>query len=257
MMAEGQAAVVTGAGAGIGRAIALRLARDGMAVVVADVDGDRGLETVRRIKAEDGYAAFVQADVAAGADVRAMVRFAVEHFGGLDALVNNAGIAPEPYFPDAEPAHWARTLDVNLHGAMLAIQEALPVMRQRGGGAVVNISSMGGMHYRPYDAPEYAASKAGLAHLTAALGTLRDRMNVRVNCICPGWVGTEAVQRSLADMTPEERQQQPFPPPSVLIQPDEIAEIVLMFIRDETLAGRVIVWPDGEPWRFVPLDAGF
>jgi NAD(P)-dependent dehydrogenase (short-subunit alcohol dehydrogenase family) len=92
-------------------------------------------------------------------------------------------------------------------------------------------------------------------HLTAALGFLRERMNIRVNCICPGWVRTEAVQRSLAGMTAEEREQQPFPPPAVLIQPEEIAEIVVMFIRDEELAGRVIVWPDGEPWRFVAIDA--
>jgi NAD(P)-dependent dehydrogenase (short-subunit alcohol dehydrogenase family) len=253
---QDKVAIVTGAGAGIGRAIALRLAREGAAVIVADVDPDAGPETVRRIEAEAGRAAFVSVDVASEGDVRAMVEFAEQCFGGLDVLVNNAGIAPEPYFPEAEPAHWGRTLDVNLRGAMFGIQFAIAAMHGRG-GAIVNIASMAGMVYRPYDAPEYAASKAGLVHLTAALGSLQGERNVRVNCICPGWVETEAVRRSLARMTLEEREQQPFPPPPVLIQPEEIAEAVVMFIQDDSLAGRVMVWPDGEPWRFVPFDAWF
>jgi NAD(P)-dependent dehydrogenase (short-subunit alcohol dehydrogenase family) len=253
---QGKVAIVTGAGAGIGRAIAVRLAREGAAVVVADIDAEAGAETVRRLEAAAGSAAFVQVDVAAEGDVRAMVKFAEQRFGGLDILVNNAGIAPEPYFPEADPAHWGRTLDVNLRGAMFGIQLAVAAMRRRSGGVIVNIASMAGMSYRPYDAPEYAASKAGLVHLTAALGSLPGE-NIRVNCICPGWVETEAVRRSLARMTPRERADQPFPPPATLIQPEEIAEAVVMFIRDGSLAGRVMIWPDGEPWRFVPFDAWF
>jgi len=252
---QGRVALVTGAGAGIGRAIAVRLAREGAAVVVADVDETGGAETVRRIEAEGGRAGFVLADVPVEADVRVMVDFAEQRFGALDILVNNAGIAPEPYFPEAEPAHWGRTLDVNLRGAMLGIQFSIQAMRKRGGGAVVNISSMAGVGYRSYDAPEYAASKAGLIRLTAALGSLNDESGIRVNCICPGWVETEAIQRALAEMTQEEIERQSFPPPAVLIQPEEIADAVVMFVRDETLAGRVMIWPDGEPWRLVPVDA--
>jgi NAD(P)-dependent dehydrogenase (short-subunit alcohol dehydrogenase family) len=210
---------------------------------------------VRRIEAQGGRAACVRADVAVEADVRAMVAFAEQRFGGLDILVNNAGVAPEPYFPEAACEHWGRTLDVNLRGVMLGIQFGIQAMRKRGSGAIVNISSMAGMGYRPYDAPEYAASKAGVARLTAALGGLKDKLGVRVNCICPGWVETEAVQRALATMTPEEMKQQAFPPPRVLIKPEEIAEAVVMFVQDGDLAGRVMVWPDGEPWRLVPVDA--
>jgi len=117
---------------------------------------------------------------------------------------------------------------------------------------VVNISSMAGMVFRSYDAPEYAASKAGIIHLTAALGSLQERSRVRVSCICPGWVETEAVRTSLAKMSAEEREQLEFPPPPVLIRPDQIAELVVMFVRDESLAGRVLLWPDGEPWRLLP-----
>jgi NAD(P)-dependent dehydrogenase (short-subunit alcohol dehydrogenase family) len=252
---QDRVALVTGAGAGIGRAIAIRLALEGAAVVVADIDEVAGAETVRWIELEGGRAAFVLADVGVEADVRAMVNFAEQHFGGVDILVNNAGIAPEPYFPHAEPEHWMRTLDVNLRGVMLGVQFGVEAMRERQDGVIVNISSMAGMIYQPYEAPEYAASKAGVVHLTVALGSLKETSSIRVNCICPGWVETEAVRRFLATATREELEQQSVPPPLELIQPEEIAELVVMFVRDEDLAGRVVVWPDGEPWQLVPNDA--
>lgn len=248
-------AIVTGAGRGIGRVIAAGLAGEGAAVVVADVDGTGGAETVRQIEAAGGRAAFVRADVAAEADVRAMVEFAEARYGGLDILVNNAGIAPGPYFPQAPPEHWGRTLDVNLRGAMLSIHHAVRAMRKRGGGAIVNISSMAGVGYRPYDAVEYAVSKAGMMRLTSALGRLKETESIRVNCICPGWVETPGIREYLAVAPAEELEALDFPPPAVLIQPEQIAEVVVMFVRDETLAGRVMLWPDGEPWRLVPVEA--
>ena len=254
---RGMVSLVTGAGAGIGGAIAVRLAQEGAAVVVADMDESGGTETVRQIESGAGQAAFVSADVAAEADVRRMVAFAGQHFGGLDVLVNNAGGAPEPYFPEAEPEHWGRTLDVNLLGVMLGTQFGIRAMRTRGGGAIVNISSMAGIGYGAYDAPEYAASKAGVVRLTAALAHLKEEADIRVNCICPGWVETPTVQRALSTMSSEEKAALPFPPPGVLIQPGEIAEAVLMFVGDDTLAGRVMVWPDGEARRLVPVDARY
>ena len=127
-------------------------------------------------------------------------------------------------------------------------------MRKRGGGVIVNIASMAGVGYRPYDAPEYAASKAAIIRLTSSLGHLKEQLGIRVNCICPGWVETAAVQQSLARMSAAERAAQPFPPPAILIQPDQIAEAVLLFARDETLAGRVMIWPDGQPWQLIAPD---
>jgi NAD(P)-dependent dehydrogenase (short-subunit alcohol dehydrogenase family) len=250
-----QVALVTGAGAGIGRAIALRLAVEGAAVVVADVDEEGGAETVRRIEAAAGRGAFVPADVSVEFDARDMVDFAGRTFGRLDVLVNNAGGAPGPHFPEAAPEHWLRTLDLNLRGVMLTTHFAIQAMRRRGGGVIVNISSMAGVGYRAYHAPEYAAGKAGVVRLTATLATLKEELGVRVNCICPGWVETPAVRRALARMTEEERMAESMPPPAVLIQPEEIADAVVMFVRDDTLAGRVMLWPDDEPQRLIPVDA--
>lgn len=245
-------ALVTGAGAGIGRAIAERLAREGMTLVIADVDEQGGAETVRRIEAEEGIAVFASADMGVEADVRDLIGFAVRRFGGLDVLVNNAGGAPGPHYPEAEPERWGRMLDINLRGVMLATQAAIRVMRGRG-GVIVNISSMAGAVFEPYaDAPEYAVAKAGVIRLTTALGFLGEE-GIRVNCVCPGYVETPAVRRTLEETPVEEQRSFSFPPPQVLIQPDEIAGVVLEFIRDETLAGRVVIWPDDEQRRLIPI----
>jgi NAD(P)-dependent dehydrogenase (short-subunit alcohol dehydrogenase family) len=113
---------------------------------------------------------------------------------------------------------------------------------------------MGGIGFGPYDAPEYGAAKAGVVRLTASLATLEEQMGVRVNCICPGWVDTPASRRSRAEMTPEERER--FVP-SVLLRPEEIAEAVVMFVEDDSMAGRVMNWQEGEPWQIVSPDAPY
>jgi NAD(P)-dependent dehydrogenase (short-subunit alcohol dehydrogenase family) len=251
---EEKVALVTGAGAGIGRAAALRLAGEGAAVVVADVDEGTGLDAVGEIRSRGGRAAFVLADVTSEADVSGMVAFAEEEFGGLDVLVNNAGGVEEPYFPEGDPAHWGRAIDLNLRGTMLGIHFGVRAMKKRGGGAVVNVSSMGGVGFQPYDLPEYGAAKAGVMRLTASLATLEERSGIRVNCICPGWVDTPASRLTRARMTPQEREE--LVPP-VLLSPEEIADAIVMFIEDESMAGRVMIWEEGKPWQIVPLDAPY
>jgi 3-oxoacyl-[acyl-carrier protein] reductase len=250
---QNKVALVTGAGAGIGRAVAQRLAREGAAVVVADLDEEAGSGTVREIGSEGGRAAFALADVASEADASRMVAFARERFGGLDILINNAGGVEEPYFPEGEPAHWGRAIDLNLRGTMLGIHFGVRAMRKRGGGAIVNVSSVGGIGFSPYDKPEYGAVKAGVVRLSASLATLKERMGVRVNCVCPGWVDTPASRRGRARMTPEEREG--LPP--VLLRPEEIAEAVAMFVEDDSMAGRVMIWREGSPWWIVPVEAQY
>ena len=142
---------------------------------------------------------------------------------------------------------------LNLRGVMLGVHFGVRAMRKRGGGAIVNISSVGGIGFGPYDAPEYGAAKAGVVRLTASLATLKERMGVRVNCVCPGWVDTPASRRSRARMTPEEREKVP----PVLLQPEEIAEAVVMFVEDDSMAGRVMIWQEGSPWQIVPVEAPY
>jgi NAD(P)-dependent dehydrogenase (short-subunit alcohol dehydrogenase family) len=242
--------VTGGGGAGMGRAISLRLARGGAAVLAADIDEDGARETVRRIEEEGGRAAGARADVTVEADVQEMVAAAEATFGGLDILVNNAGATPEPHFPEAPVEHWSRYLELNLRAPMLAIQAALEPMKRRGGGAIVNISSVAGIGFRPHSSPEYAAAKAGLMRLTATLAPLAVSASVRVNCVVPNWVGTDEVLEEIAQMSPEERAEVP----DELTPPEEIAEAVARFIEDETLAGRVlVVWTDAPAW-LIPLE---
>lgn len=253
MEIDGKVALVTGAGSGIGRATALRLAREGAAVVVDDVDEDGGVETVRLIGAAGGRAAFVRGDVAVEDDVGAIMAVAERTFGGLDIVVNNAGVyIAAPFFPDAPVERWSRVLDVYLRGVMLCTHYAVAAMRNRGGGAIVNIASGAGLGFRTHAAAEYAAAKAGVVRLTATLASLRDRADVRVNGICPGWVNTPASQRTLREMSTGE-----WPPaeaPAVMLEADEIADDVVLLVRDDSLAGRVLLHYEGQQPRLVPVD---
>jgi NAD(P)-dependent dehydrogenase (short-subunit alcohol dehydrogenase family) len=228
----------------------LLLARAGAAIVVNDIDADGGAETVRRIEAEAGRAAFCNADVTAASDVDHLVTFAKRTFGGIDILVNNAGGTPRPHFPNAPTEHWARTLDLNLRGPMLLIERVLPSMRARGGGAIVNISSVAGYGYAPHSSPEYAAAKSGLIRLTATLAPLADSDRVRVNCIVPNWIGTQEVLAEIEAMTPEERSEVP----DILTAPEEIADLVVELVENTALAGRIVLWWTVEGPRLLPVD---
>jgi NAD(P)-dependent dehydrogenase (short-subunit alcohol dehydrogenase family) len=234
----GKTALVTGAAMGIGLAVAQALARDGAQVVVADRESEAG----KQAAAEVG-GLFVRADVADDDDVRRMIATAERLGGGLDVLVNNAGGVEGPYFPEAPVEQWTNVLDVNLRAVMLATQLALEPLRRRGGGAIVNVSSVAGIGGGPHDAPEYAAAKAGVVRLTGALKSLAAE-GIRVNAVCPDWVDTPAVRRGLEAMSVEERGAVPG-----LVPTEAIAGGVLDLVRDDSLAGRVLVWfAEGEPY---------
>jgi len=234
----GKVALVTGAAMGIGFAVAKALLEAGADVVLADQDSEAGKQA-----AADLGALFVRADVADDDELQRMIETAERVGGGLDVLVNNAGGVDDPVYPEASVDHWQRVLDVNLRAVMLATQLALGPLRRRGGGAVVNVASVGGLGAGPHGAPEYAAAKAGVVRLTGTLGSLAAE-GIRVNAICPDYVDTPAVRRSLARMSEEERLAVPE-----LVSPDAIAVGVLGLIRDESLAGRVLVWfAEEEPY---------
>jgi NAD(P)-dependent dehydrogenase (short-subunit alcohol dehydrogenase family) len=214
-------------------------------VVVADVDdaaGRRALDTL-------GAASFVRTDVRVDGDVEHMVGFAEERHGGVDILVNNAGgWGPTANYPLASPLQWGATLDLNLRAPMLATQLVLEPMRRRGGGAVINVASTGGVGLAPYESPEYGAAKAGLIRFTACMAYARGETGVRVNCVVPDWIATERAHAELAAMTPAQRAAE-----APLVEPSALAEAIVELIRDESLAGRVMLLPRGEPRRL--LDA--
>ena len=131
---------------------------------------------------------------------------------------------------------------------MLATQLVLEPMRRRGGGAVVNVSSTGGLGYEPYESPEYGAAKAGLIRFTTSLAYARDDTGVRVNCVVPDWIAPDRALGELAAMTPEARAAE-----APLVELDELADAVVELVRDDSVFGRVVLLPRGEPRRF--LDA--
>jgi NAD(P)-dependent dehydrogenase (short-subunit alcohol dehydrogenase family) len=221
MEVAGRRALVTGAGIGSGRAIALALAATGADVVVSDRDEDGGRETAARCGGR-----FVAADLLIDEQVERLIADARP-----EILVNNAGGGGHipPHFPEATPEQWGTLLDLNLRAPMLATQLALPHMR--GGGAIVNVASTAGVGTDRGQSPEYAAAKAGLIRFTAALGEID---GVRVNCIVPDWIATER-------LTDEERASDPPPIPL-----ERISAEVLRLIADDALAGRAsIIWRGG------------
>jgi NAD(P)-dependent dehydrogenase (short-subunit alcohol dehydrogenase family) len=242
---QGRVAIVTGGATAAGATMASRLVDEGATVVVADVDDSAGRQALDSL----GAASFVRTDVRVPGDVEHMVGFAEERHGGLDILVNNAGgWGPTANYPYASALQWGSTLDLNLRGPMLATQLVLEPMRRRGGGAVVNVASTAGLGLAPYESPEYGAAKAGLIRFTACLAYAREETGVRVNCVVPDWIATDRALGELAAMTPEARAAE-----APLIDPDDLADAVVELIRDESLAGRVMLLPRGEPRRL--LDA--
>jgi NAD(P)-dependent dehydrogenase (short-subunit alcohol dehydrogenase family) len=241
---EGKVALVTGAGAETGRAIAVRLAGAGALVVVADIDHPAAEETVAAIEEQGGHAAAIEADVTDDEQVRRMIAFAGRDGGGPHVLVNNAGRRSTADYPAAPPEQWSATLNLNLRGPMLATQLALEPMRAAGGGVVVNIASTAGLGSDPYASPDYGAAKAGLIRFTTSLGDLE---GVRVNCIVPDWIATERAHGELERMTAAERAAA-----GPLVPMADVAAAVVAFIHDDDMRGRVVVLRGGKPRRFLP-----
>jgi NAD(P)-dependent dehydrogenase (short-subunit alcohol dehydrogenase family) len=192
----GRTAIVTGAATGIGRGIAEHFARAGANVLLCDVATDAGAAVASAL-ADDGLAArFLAADVSDPDAGQLMTQAALEQWGALDILVNNAAVQVEKTIEDTDPTEWDRLMNVNLKGVYLCSRAAIPVMREGGGGSIVNIASVNGFWVEP-GLGAYSAAKGGVITLTRSTAADFGRDGIRCNCICPGYVDTGMASRYL------------------------------------------------------------
>ncbi len=234
---RGKRAIITGGGSGIGRAIALRLAQEGARVLI----GDLNPQAAAGVAGEIGSEALSQAvDVAQAQQVQALVDRAVGKWGGLDIMVNNAGVGIAATTPDTEENDWDLLMSVNLKGAFLGMKYAIPAIRDSGGGAIINMSSVAALVGVP-DRAAYCAAKGGILSLTRAAAIDHVAEGVRINCICPGTVDTPWVQRiteSYDDPEAARAAMKARQPHGRLVTPEEIAAMAAYLASDE--AGSVV-----------------
>lgn len=242
----GKIALVTGAAVGTGRAIAERLAAGGAAVCLTDVDEGNGAETLRRITGAGGRAVFRRADLLDDDQLEGVIRDAVDTFGALDILINNAGGGGHipPHYPAASRGRWDAVLNLNLRVALVATQLALESLRRGDGGVVISIGSSAGLGRDVGRSPEYAAAKAGLIRATYCLAGLSASHHVRVNCVVPDWVATERAQREIAAMPPAERAAL-----APLVELSTLCDEICALIADDRAAGHVTILDRGRPPR--------
>ena len=194
MRLEGKNAIITGGASGIGRAICEVFAEEGARLTIADIDAEGGEQTLASIRAAGGKAQFVATDVSQEADVEAMVRAAVDAYGTVNILVNDAAAFVFGEVQDISDADWARVFGVNVIGQAYCVKHVLPHMQAAGGGSIVNLASVSGFIAQPGFIP-YNASKGAVMQLTRCLAMDLAPFNIRVNCVCPGSVLTPATER--------------------------------------------------------------
>lgn len=249
----GKTALVTGAAAGIGRGIAIELARGGANVVVADVREEPKLDdeqsrgrTVEVISDLGGEAAFVECDVSEESAVEATVAATVERFGGLDVLVNNAGISVTGSVHELDREDWEASIDVNLTGVYLATKHAVPHLRESEAGRVVNLASTAAFEGGPR-AAGYCATKAGVVNLTRQMAVDYGPDGVTVNALCPGPIYTSMSQGTFDDSDRREIYEE-----HVLLpyfgEPEDVGQLTRFLASD---AGRYITGTS------IPIDGGW
>src|SRR5215204_4730852 len=228
---EGKVAVITGGASGIGRETAKRFAEEGARVCVADLADEPGKEMAAEI---DGL--YVHADVTDPDDVQSMYREAVERFGGLDVLFNNAGISPpdDDSILETELDAWQRVQDVNLKSVFLCCKYGIPHLLERGGGSIINTASFVAVMGAAASQISYTASKGGVLALSRELGVEFARQGIRVNALCPGPVNTPLLQELFAADPERAQRRLVHVPMGRFAEPEEIAAAVAFLASDDS-----------------------
>ncbi|HEV2784244.1 MAG TPA: SDR family oxidoreductase [Actinophytocola sp.] len=235
MLLEGKVAIITGAASGIGRGAAMVFARHGARLVLGDIDEAGGEETAKAATEAGTEALFVRTDVTSASDVEAMVRTAMDRFGGLDCAFNNAGIegAQQPLAESTEDT-WDQVNAVNLKGVWLCLRSEVALMLRSGGGAIVNTSSVAGLVGIPFGLSAYTASKHGVIGLTKAAALEYATAGIRVNAICPGGIRTAMFDRALSAGIVTVEQAAALQPVNRLGTPEEVGQTVAWLCSDES-----------------------
>ena len=229
---DGKVAIVTGAASGIGAATARRFVEEGARVVIADINDDGGVAAARSL---GDRAAFRHTDVTSLPELEATVAFAVERWGGLDIIHNNAAMTGGGYVGELEPDVWESSLKVMMTAVFYGMRAAIPAMLRRGGGSIISTSSVEGFYGEIMAAP-YCTAKAAIINLTRTVALEYGRRGIRANCICPGAVDTPLLalmnavgRRSRDDLAAQHAIGR-------LLRPDEIANVALFLASDESSA---------------------
>lgn len=229
---EGKRALVTGGAAGIGWAIAQRFVEEGARVTIADLDGEAAKSAAKALG--EGHLS-CQTDVSDEDSARAAVEYAVSEMGGLDIMVNNAGVGVAASVTETGAEDFDRVISVNLRGTFLGMKHAIPAIRDSGGGSVINMSSIAAL-VGLVDRAAYSAAKGGILALTRAAAIDHIEEGVRVNCIAPGTVDTPWVQRITAGYDDPEAARERMKarqPHGRLVTPEEIAAMAAYLASDE------------------------
>ena len=236
MRLEGKKAIVTGGGTGIGEAICKRFAAEGAELAIAELEDENGQSTADDINSSGGRAKFIHTDTSDSESVKSMVETAVDEFGQIDILVNNAAAFVFGKVEDVTADDWARVFGVNVIGYANCVREVLPSFREAGKGTVVNIASVSAFIAQPEFIP-YNASKGAVAQLTRCLAMDLAPENIRVNAICPGSIKTRATDMHIASLglVPDEAYEE-FGQDALMKrmgEPSEIASVAVFLASDD------------------------